>query len=145
MNNREITERVFVARMYKEATTPMTRTDSDLPANVAAGGAMAGRLSLPFPIISALLTGGVRSLMDTPEDKKKERGRFHRFARGAAYGGLVPMGAGVGMGLGAAPGATAGMLGGPLGMLAGGTGGAAAGSVAGGVGTYAVLKKLLGD
>lgn len=145
--------------------TKSAGTDVDLKANLS---------MLPLPILSALVTGGVRSLMDTPEDEKKKRSRLQRFGRGAAYGGLVPLGIGAGGlvggvagGLGGAlggglagagsgamlagpgesgAGAAAGALGGTaVGSAAGAAGGGLAGLVAGGPVTYMMLKKLLGN
>jgi hypothetical protein len=145
MKNTDVLERAFIVNaLVKQAETLPMKPVSPMPVHLA----------LPLPIISALVSGGVRSLMDTPEDKEKERGRFHRFARGAAYGGLVPIGAqlggGLGLGMGMLAGGAAGSAAGnsPEAVLAGagigGAGGATAGAAAGGVGTFALLRSLLG-
>ena len=113
----------------------------------SAASQIAGMLAVPA------LTGGVRTLMETPADKEKHRGHLERFGRGAVYGAAVPAGAelgaalggGAGMGLGAAAGTPGGPGGIASGAILGGGTGALAGGAAGGVGTYKLLKSLLGD
>jgi hypothetical protein len=159
MKNTEILHRSFTLLHVKQAAAEAPITINAAP--VTGASVLSQLLSM---LAAPAVTGGVRSLMTTDADVEKKRGRGERFARGAAYGALVPLGAqlgGVGGGVvgGLAGGATglaagtlaskgdpaAGLAGALPGGFIGGGAGALAGAGAGGYATYKLLKKLLGD